>query len=385
MRARLKLAVEGWRSLSHSYAVVNQWQLLSLARRQDIALRVRDLAFSNPYWREQPGLFCESDAFVLREIEKVQPDFSPDATWRLGFPYDLRPAPTGRTLVFGTAEYRLVPKSFLAGRSMLEAAVADPSVSITTPSHWSAEGFRRLGFEDSRIAVIPHGIDPSLFRPRPEVRAEMRRQLGVSGFVFMSVGAMSGNKGMDALLKAFAAVAERRGDVWLVLKGSDHLYRSRQLLQQTLNALTRAEADRIVRRLVYGGASLSMSKMSALYQAADAYVSPYRAEGFNLPVLEAAACGVPIICTSGGATDDFTAESFAWRIDSRLRNVRMEGEVGDFLEPTVEHLIDLLDRVVDDDAFRTGAAIDGPRHATEHFAWDRVTERAMTILSSQLN
>lgn len=63
----------------------------------------------------------------------------------------------------------------------------------------------------------------------------------------------------------------------------------------------------------------------------------------------------------------------------------MEGEIGDFLEPAVEHLIDLMDRVMDDDAFRTGAAIDGPRHATEHFAWDRVTEKAMTILSSQLN
>lgn len=128
-----------------------------------------------------------------------------------------------------------------------------------------------------------------------------------------------------------------------------------------------------------------MSKMSALYQAADAYVSPYRAEGFNLPVLEAAACGVPVICTGGGSTDDFTTESFARRIDSRLCGVQMEGETGSFLEPAVDHLIDLMDRIVDDDSYRTGAAIDGPRHAAEHFAWDRVTDKAMAILSSQLN
>jgi glycosyltransferase involved in cell wall biosynthesis len=381
----LRLAVEGWRSLSHSYAVVNQWQLLSLARRRDVDLRVKDLAFCNAYWREQPGLFSESHELVLRGIEEVRPDFLPDATWRVAFPYDLRPAPRGKTLVFGTAEYRLVPKSFLAANAVLEEVLADPSVSIVTPSHWSAEGFRRLGFDPSRIAVIPHGIDPGLFRPQAEVRADMRRQLGVSGFVFMNVGAMSGNKGMDVLLKAFAAVAERRADVWLVLKGSDRLYRSRNLLQQTLNALTRAEVGRIMPRLVYGGETLSMSRMAALYQAADAYVSPYRAEGFNLPVLEAAACGVPIICTRGGSTDDFTTEAFAWRIDSRLRGVEMEGETGTFLEPDVEHLTELMVRLVEDDSFRAGAAIDGPRYVTEHFAWDRVIEKAMTILSAGLH
>lgn len=381
----MRLAVEGWRSLSHSYAVVNQWQLLSLAKRRDVVLRVKDVSFCNAFWREQPGLFSESDELVLRGIEKVRPDFLPDATWRMAYPYDLKPAPRGKTLVFGTAEYRLVPKSFLAANAVLEDVVADPSVSIMTPSHWSAEGFRRLGFDPSRIAVIPHGIDPGLFRPRAEVRADMRRQLGVSGFVFMSVGAMSGNKGMDVLLKAFAAVAERRPDTSLVLKGSDRLYRSRNLLQQTLNSLTRAQVDRIMPRLVYGGETLSMSRMSALYQAADAYVSPYRAEGFNLPVLEAAACGVPIICTRGGSTDDFTTEAFAWKIDGRLRSVEIEGESGSFLEPDVAHLTELMLRVVDDDSFRAAAAIDGPRYVTEHFTWDRVTERAMPILSARLH
>ena len=46
--------------------------------------------------------------------------------------------------------------------------------------------------------------------------------------------------------------------------------------------------------MIYTGGTYSCDKMADLYRAADVYAAPYRAEGFNLPVLEAAACGVPV-------------------------------------------------------------------------------------------
>jgi glycosyltransferase involved in cell wall biosynthesis len=375
----VKLTVEGWRSLSHSYAIVNQWQLLALARRPEIDLRVRDLPYFDPAWRVQPGLFDPERARVIGEIGQAGADFTPAATLRVSFPYDLRRV-TGRTVVYGTAEYRVVPPSHLAGETDLREALDDPALTIMTPSCWSAEGFRRLGFEDARIAVVPNGIDPTLFRPRPEMRDAVRKELGLSGFVFMNVGAMTANKGMDLLLKAFAAVAERRGDVRLLLKGSDSLYASRQFLQEAFQPLSQSQVDLIVERLVYGGDALSMADMAALYQAADAYISPYRAEGFNLPVLEAAACGVPVICTRGGSTDDFVTDEFALRIDSRLRPVDIEGQAGVELEPDLDHLILSMSRIVDDEPFRLGAAAKGPRHAMAHFTWDRIVERMMPVL-----
>jgi glycosyltransferase involved in cell wall biosynthesis len=382
-RADLKLTVEGWRSLSHSYAIVNQWQLLALTRRPEIDLRVSDLPFFNPAWRSQPGLFRPESARVIGEIKPAQLDFIPAATLRLSYPYDLRRARTGRTIVYGTAEYRVVPRRYLAIEVSLQEALEDPSLTIMTPSHWSAEGFRRLGFEHERIAVIPNGVDPTLFRPRPETREAIRKKLGLSGFVFMSVGAMTPNKGMDLLLRAFAAVAERRGEVRLLLKGADRLYASRQFLQQAFESLSRSQVSLVVERLVYGGEALSMEEMAALYQAADAYVSPYRAEGFNLPVLEAAACGVPVICTRGGSTDDFVTDAFAMTIDSRLSPVEFEGAAGVGLEPDLDHLTALMRGIVDDERFRRSAAANGPRHATEHFTWDRVVERMMPVLFSE--
>ena len=121
--------------------------------------------------------------------------------------------------------------------------------------------------------------------------------------------------------------------------------------------------------------------MSLLYQAADAYVSPYRAEGFNMPVLEAAACGVPIICTRGGPTDDFVTDEFARRIDSRLVPATVQGETGTQLEPDADHLANLMLRIIDDTEFRTAAALAGPRHAAGHFTWDHAIDKTMPLLS----
>ncbi len=114
--------------------------------------------------------------------------------------------------------------------------------------------------------------------------------------------------------------------------------------------------------------------MAALYRAADACVSPYRAEGFNLPVLEAAASGLPVICTAGGATDDFVSDSFALKIRSELAPVRLEGDLtGQWLEPEVDHVASLMFDVIEPAAGRREAAVAGPTHAAFRYDWSRVT------------
>ena len=72
------------------------------------------------------------------------------------------------------------------------------------------------------------------------------------------------------------------------------------MLSRTLETLPVTEKQRMLVNLRYNGAPLSFREMALLYQAADVFVSPYRAEGFNIPALETAACGLPVICTRGG-------------------------------------------------------------------------------------
>ena len=69
-------------------------------------------------------------------------------------------------------------------------------------------------------------------------------------------------------------------------------------------------------RIAYITDDLTEQEMASLYAACDVLVHPYRGEGFGLPVIEAMACGLPVIVTAGGSTDDFATDEFAFRIPS---------------------------------------------------------------------
>ena len=172
------------------------------------------------------------------------------------------------------------------------------------------------------------------------------------------------------LLQAFAVVCQKFPHVRLVLKGLDSLYASEKFLHKNLQMIPYGDRQRVIDRICYFGEPFSFGKMAMLYQAADVYVSPYRAEGFNLPVLEAAACGVPIICTRGGATDDFVTNRFTRGIESRKLSSQLNDQEIWRLEPNLEHLIALMVSAIEDNIWRKQAGEAGPLHVRANYTWD---------------
>src|SRR5438045_5495211 len=365
-----RLLVEGWRFLPHSYALVEQAHCPCLARRADIDLRFVDLSFYSPAWKPAPGIFSPDEEAALKAMRAPEPSFAPDATFTLRPERPDFSAPrTGRRFAFGTAEYRVLTQE---NASHLGSAAEVPaSVEIVTCSHWAALAYERFGFAPERIHVLPHGIDPAIFAPDEAAGRTTRQALRLGDdFVFLSTGAMTWNKGLDLLLAAFARVVESEPSARLFLKGADSLYPSREMVQEVLGDMSASERARIAGRLIYEGRTLSAKAMANLMRAADCYVSPYRAEAFNMPVLEAMACGTPVLCTEGGPTDEFTDSSFAAKIASRPEKRRLdETHEGDALEPDGDHLVALMiDAVRNRDAcVRRGAL--GARHARARFTW----------------
>ncbi|MBX9774803.1 MAG: glycosyltransferase family 4 protein [Xanthobacteraceae bacterium] len=372
--------LEGWRSISQSYAVINQWLLLTMARRPELRLSVRDLPYANPDWARAKALFTPDDEQTLSSLPLAAAGEHGDATLRMTAPYDFTLSPQGRTVVFGTSEFRIVPPFYLAGQPDIARLAQEPSFFVWAPSRWSADGFLRLGLRQEQVAMIPLGIDPATFRPTPEGRDAVRRNMGLRGFTFLSVGAMTGSKGIDVLMQAFAAVASQRSDVTLFLKGADGLYQSAHLLDEAFQKLSPGDRQLVADRLVYNGEGLSMKQMAALYRSADAYVSPYRGEGFNMPVLEAVACGVPVICTGGGTTDDFVTDDFALKIQSRIAPMMLGGMVGDQLVPDRDHLVAQMLAAMDREGWRRQASVAGPAHAALHYSWDTIATRLQDVL-----
>ena len=381
-----RVIIEGWRFLPHSYAIVNGWQLLALMRRK-IDLKVVDVPFYRPFWQAQTGLFEPSAEEALRSIAVAQPGECADVTLRVFFPFNFAQSRSRLTAVFATLEQQLIRKSAVADLPEYEQLLRGPppaNVKAVTPSRWSAEGFYRAGFAREQVLVVPHGVDTGTFHPMPEIRKQVRGGIPVvdDEFVFLTVGGMSGNKGIDLLIRGFAEVCRKFPAARLVLKGMDHLYISKRLVTRVLQTLSAGDQQRVLQRMTYLGESLSHDAMATLYQVADAYVSPYRAEGFNLPVLEAAACGIPIICTGGGPTDDFVTDEFARRIDSRTRVVTVDGRPGSQLDPSLDHLIVLMISAIEDSAWRNQAAEAGPRHVRARYTWDCAVD---TLVRKLLN
>jgi glycosyltransferase involved in cell wall biosynthesis len=376
------LIVEGWRFLAHSYAVVNQWQLLALLRRSDVTLKIRDTPNHNKEWQRQDGLYDARTEQALKSLEVAESGERADATLRISFPFDFSPSPSRQTAVFATSENQVIRKDqmlSLREYERLQFFPPPPDLKIVTPSLWSSEGFYRAGFARNQVLVVPHGADPSVFTPMPGQREQIRRELRISEreCAFLSVGSMTENKGIDLLLKAFAQVCQNIPHAKLILKGLDPLYRSKDRVAEMLQALAPRDAQLIADRLVYFGRPFPHQQMARLYQAADVYVSPYRAEGFNLPVLEAAASGLPIICTGGGATDDFVTDAFAQKIQSQKVSVWLNGEEIFGLEPSLEHLSELMIMVANDSAWRNRAAGAAALHVRSKFTWDHAVDRLL--------
>jgi glycosyltransferase involved in cell wall biosynthesis len=99
-----------------------------------------------------------------------------------------------------------------------------------------------------------------------------------------------------------------------------------------------------------------------------------------MPVLEAAACGLPIICTGGGSTDDFVTGKFARKIDSVETSRILDDQEFVGLRPNLDHLIALMCSTIEDASWRGQAGKEGPLHVQTHYSWDMVADRLVREL-----
>jgi glycosyltransferase involved in cell wall biosynthesis len=148
---------------------------------------------------------------------------------------------------------------------------------------------RLLAVDPRRITVIPLGVDP-YFRPQEAAAiAQVRAAHRLPQSYILFVSTLEPRKGIDTLLDAFAAVHSQRPDLALVIAGKRGWY-----WQALLDRMAVLGIAAHVHLLDY----VPAGDLAALYSGATAFVFPSRYEGFGLPVLEAMACGAPVITTN---------------------------------------------------------------------------------------
>ena len=352
--------------------------------REDISLTMREADGFPQLGPQIKGSLPESVESRLQSIRAPRREDEFDAVYRISYPYDFGPSRCERTFVFATCE-RMILKNhqwFYTGRPFAEV-IKRNNIKIITPSRWSKNGFIRSGADANDITIVPHGFDPTVFKPLSEQdRDAARKSKGLEGkFVFLSVGAMTGNKNPGVILTSFLTVAREHDNAVLLLKGLNDIYASHYWIARELANFTKQDAAFIRSRMMYVGETITIAEQAMLYQVADVYVAPYQSEGFNIPVLEAMACGLPVIVTDGGATDDFTTDDFALRVKAELGDHQHNKEMYFMIDQN--SLIEQMFRAIKDDGFMTPARCLAEQHAHENYTWAKVTDQLIDTLKGK--
>ncbi len=166
-------------------------------------------------------------------------------------------------------------------------------------TQWIREQAIAGGVEADRIRVVPHGVDPEVYRATgPSFRLNRPDR-----FIFLFVGTTVYRKGIDILLKAYAEAFNSQDDVSLVIK--DH---SGDVFYQDISyrgQIEELQQDPSSPEIILIDDFLTEEVLAALYRRCDVAVFPYRAEGFAIPILEAMACGTPVVAPEFGACLDY--------------------------------------------------------------------------------
>jgi glycosyltransferase involved in cell wall biosynthesis len=149
----------------------------------------------------------------------------------------------------------------------------------------------KWGMNREKIEIIPNGIDPFEYEQLPE-KGLFRKSLNISPSdkIILYLGRIHKIKGLDLLVSAFADYDKEAGNAKLIIVGPDSGYLSQltKLVQQL----------DLCDKVIFTGPIYGQEKLKA-YVDSDVYVLPSIYEAFPNTVLEACACGTPVIVTSG--------------------------------------------------------------------------------------
>ncbi len=189
-------------------------------------------------------------------------------------------------------------------------------------------------------------------RQKDEAREIVSRKYGIDGVFVLYLGRLQGRKNLNTLVDAFARLRKAGCSHQLVLAGKMDTF-SGQLLA---NAKTSAPPGAI--RLT---GFISADDLPWLYSAADAFVYPSLHEGFGLPVLEAMACGIPVITSQDSAMEEVAAGA-ALLVDP-LDDVA---------------IANALMRVLQDSNLRCRLIREGLKRSS-HFSYRRTAEQTLNV------
>ena len=184
-------------------------------------------------------------------------------------------------------QFRTYPQYFSRSKHAYLSAIVPPSarraVMVAVPTEYVRDSvIRAYGIDGDRIAVVPHGLEPSLFEDiTPE--AELRRKFALGDGPVLVYPAVTHPHKNHRFLLNMMRTHWTDPDLRLVLAGGEGL------AEAEVSACTDGRVRRVGR--------VSAADRNGLLAMAEAMVFPSQYEGFGAPVIEAMALGAPVVCS----------------------------------------------------------------------------------------
>jgi glycosyltransferase involved in cell wall biosynthesis len=220
----------------------------------------------------------------------------------------------------------------------MQVKVARALPAVVTVSHSSQKDIAaQMEVRPERMTVVPVGVDHTVFRPFDDVTP-------VPGRIMVTSSSDVPMKGLVPLLEAVAKLRTER-DIELTVIGRP---REGGRVDKTINRLGLGDIVKCV-------SGISDDALARLYGEAEVAVVPSLYEGFSLPAIEAMACGVAVVATTGGALPEVVGES---------------GETGLLVTPNDPgELASAIARLLDDPELRARLGAAGRERVINRFTW----------------
>ena len=181
----------------------------------------------------------------------------------------------------------------------------------------------------SQVAVVPLGIDPTIFKPKQPDMELLRNAFWFGDaprdgdFVFLVAGFLQERKGVKEAIEAFTSAFSPRDNVCLLIKnvckawGHTHI----PLISNFVSERGGSPRIGVIE------AEFSEPALATLMSTVDCYLSPHKREGFGLMPLQALACGTPAIVTAFDGPLEYMTEDCGWLVDPAGYDLRVLREI----------------------------------------------------------
>ena len=254
---------------------------------------------------------------------------------------------------------------------------------VWVPSEWQRVCTIEQGIPADRVKVVPEGVDTELFKPAstssqfPENRP----------FRFVLIGRWDYRKSTKEIIKAFIQTFSEDENVELVISvdnkfATDGLRSTEDRLQKF--GLSHA-GIKIVHHLK------TKQEYIDLLRSADVFVSCARSEGWNLPLIEAMACGIPSVYSNWGAQLEFASGkglpvSVLGEVPAAVPNDEswISNAPGNFAEPNFNELKKVLREAYSNFEFHKQKALADSEIIRTQFTWDNAAQIARDHIQALL-